>query len=467
MSRPRGVLAWLLFVLVGLGVDVAAAKDPCAGAPGVHWALGDDGLGGTGLGSDGEDGLGGTGLGSGGDDGLGGTGLGSGGEDGLGGTGLTGSGSGGEGEDGMGGTGLQSASLVGVVGTITGIGSICVNGERIAFDANMPVEADGSRRTARDLAVGQVVAVEARRTNHGLRAERISIQHAVVGPVTRVDAKGGRFYVMGKAVQVPSDGFAHSAGARGALDLASVTVGQRVAVSGLHRSDGVLVASRVDAAAAGSGASVSGPVQSLGSGAFAIGEVRVTSERRPGTSLPGYARAVGTWNAERKVLVAERVTPPRVFSERVARASVEGFVRDRRDSGFRLTGLEVDAAAVADRLPAAPGDLRVVVIGSFHDHGKLRAERIWVHEVAGHDHSLLHGTDRQEASDRDDREDREDREDRDDREDREERSGRSERTDRVERAERTDRVERAERPERSERVERSEREDRSDRGGRR
>ena len=211
MPRLQGVLAGLLLVLIGVGAEVAAAQDPCANAVGVRWALGDDGLGGTGLGSGAEDGLGGTGRG---DDGMGGTGLGG---DGMGGTGA-----GGDGEDGMGGTGLQAANRVGVIGTITGFGSICVNGERIAFDADTPVELDGSRVTTRALAVGHVVAVEARRTRNGLRAEHISVRHAVVGPVTRVDAKGGRFYVMGKAGQVPGAGVAELAGARGSLDLATV-----------------------------------------------------------------------------------------------------------------------------------------------------------------------------------------------------------------------------------------------------
>lgn len=425
MRRPRRMLAWLLLVLVGLGAETAAAVNPCPDAAEALRALGGDGMGGTGLVGDDEDGIGGTGHV--GDD-----------EDGVGGTGLVG-----DDEDGMGGTGLHASRTVGIVGTITGFGSVCVNGERVAVDAGTPVEMDGAQVTARVLAVGHVVSVEARNTNNGLQAERISIQRAVVGPVTRVDVARGRLYVMGKAVHVPIASIGDDGRAGGTVDLASVSVGQRVAVSGLHRSDGVLVASRLETAAPGVDASVSGQVQSLGSGSFAIGEVRVTSPA--GAVAPtGYTRAVGHWNGERGTLETERVEQPRAFSERVARVSVEGFVRDRRNADFRLSGMDVNGAAVVDQLPAT-GEARVVVVGSLGE-GQVRAERIWLRDRMASEDSLPEEDDPDDRSDSEDREDREDRENREDREDREDRSGRS---DRVERSERPERPERAERPDRS------------------
>ena len=411
MRRPPTMLAWLLLVLVGLGAETAAAVNPCPNAAGAHRASGGDGMGGTGLVGDDEDGMGGTGLID--DD-----------------------------EDGIGGTGLHASHTVGIVGTITGFGSICVNGERVAVDADTPVEMDGAQVSARVLAIGHVVSVEARRTKNGLQADRISIRRAAVGPVTRVDAARGRLYVMGKAVHVPIASIGDDGRAGGTVDLASVAVGQRVAVSGLHRSDGVLVASRLEAAAPGVGASVTGPVHSLGSGSLAIGEVRVTSQRGP-VPPTGYARAVGHWNAERGTLETERVERPRAFSEQVARVSVEGFVRDRRNAGFRLSGLDVNGAAVMGRLPAA-GDARVVVVGSLGE-GQVRAERIWLRDDTTREDSWPEEDDPDDQSDREDREDREDRGDR---------SGRSERTDRAERPERPERSERPERPERAERPDR-------------
>jgi hypothetical protein len=434
-NRAKNSIVLLVLAIACIG-GAARAGEPCAG-----------GLGGLQARADGGDGLGGTGVrGPGGDDsGMGGTGAkGSGGT----GSGMGGTGLGGEDDSGMGGTGVMADGTLGIVGTITGFGSICVNGERVAYDADMSVEIDGAQVSARGLAVGHVVAVRARALNGVLRAESISVRRAVVGPVTAVDAPRGRFYVMGQAVAIGRAGSVRDGAGEIALD--RIALGQSVAVSGLHRDDGLVIASRVETVSAARGASVTGPVQDLAPGTLAIGGVRVAAQGRAGP----FARAVGEWNAERGTLVASRVEPVSV-GEGVERLSVEGFVREREGARFRLSGVEVDASRVSAQLPSIDRDVRVIAEGAPDARGVLSVTHLTVEsdEPRGgpNDASRIEG---EAGGDRDDQADRSDRGEREDR---------AERSERAERAERAERPERPERPARPERPERPERPDRSGR----
>lgn len=135
-------------------------------------------------------------------------------EDGIGGSGR----SAGD-EDGIGGSGLY--------GTITGFGSICVNGRRITYGEDTPVELDDLAGSVDDLALGQVVAVRAVDDV----AQRIEVNHAVVGEVESVSRD--RVRVSGIEVRVEP------------AVAEALEIGERVAISGLWHPDGSVVASRV------------------------------------------------------------------------------------------------------------------------------------------------------------------------------------------------------------------------------
>jgi hypothetical protein len=422
-SAARAVVCLLATLALGAALPpVATGADPC------------DGLGGTGLTSSGMEG---TGIdGGGGDDGIGGTGHS---DDGLGGTGL------GDEDDGLGGTGLVAGDSVGVLGTITGFGSICVNGQRVAYGSDVQVDVDGQPATAKALAIGHVVAVDARIGDGGLRAARISVRRAAVGPVTGVNAGRGRLHVMGQSVSVRGTRVYHDAATGREVPLDRLEPGRRVAVSGLYRSDGVLVASRLDALAAGPRASLTGPVHRVSERRLYVGDVPVEAPSAPPNfvDLRGTVHATGEWDADRESFVLDRIESGRPFAARVRRAFVEGYLREREGARFRVSGVPVDATRVAEQLPRTGELVRVVVSGPVDDGGVLEAERV---EIApdGRNRGKRVG----DAEDREDRGDRDDREDREDRADREDRSGRSER---AERAERPERVERPERPERADR----------------
>lgn len=154
-------------------------------------------------------------------------------DQGIGGTGLT------RGDDhGIGGTGI--------VGVIQRFGSIYVNGQRVAYASDVPVRIDGEPASTRALRIGQVARVVATRQADGTLATRsIAIASEVAGPIETV--KAGEMTVLGQRV------------------LSSGTEtwrrsGTHVAVYGLRRSDGAIVASHVEQRS-GSAARVAGLVE--------------------------------------------------------------------------------------------------------------------------------------------------------------------------------------------------------------
>ncbi|KJC55767.1 signal peptide protein [Bradyrhizobium sp. LTSPM299] len=168
-------------------------------------------------------------------------------DQGIGGTGITGS------DQGIGGTGI--------VGVIQRFGSIFVNGERIAYGADVPVHIDGEPATAKSLRIGQVARVVAQRGANGtLSTKQINAVSEVIGPIEHV--KSGEMAVLGqKVVWSGQESW--------------LKPGTHVAVFGLRRTDGVIVASLVqerhDAATR-----VTGPLERDRSGSLRIGDLRLT-----------------------------------------------------------------------------------------------------------------------------------------------------------------------------------------------
>ncbi len=164
------------------------------------------------------------------DGGIGGTGI-LATEGGIGGTGKTAS------EGGIGGTGI--------VGTITGFASICVNGLEIHYDGVTPMMLNGIPGDIGQLAVGQVVAVEAASSAGGLVARSIAVFYAVAGPLSRADAATGRYTVLGQEVLLaPQAIVAAESGAP--LATVALKAGDWVKVSGLRLANGEVLATRLD-----------------------------------------------------------------------------------------------------------------------------------------------------------------------------------------------------------------------------
>jgi uncharacterized protein DUF5666 len=229
-------------------------------------------------------GIGGTGINPG---GAGVTGLDPGGTGGTGGTGVD--------PGGIGGTGQRAEAEIGVLGVITGFGSICVNGIEVHYDAGTPVAFNGDLSSAKALGIGQVVSVLAVGAGTQARAQWIDIVDAAVGPVTAVESAGS-LQVNKERVRIePSTVLGPG------LDrarLASAQVGDLLRVSGLRNAEGTIVATRVETAPPGTRALaaeavdaslgrflVEGYVTDIGSRAVRVGPTRFSVAPDLGSQL--------------------------------------------------------------------------------------------------------------------------------------------------------------------------------------
>ncbi|MGU3536335.1 DUF5666 domain-containing protein [Methylobacterium sp. A54F] len=259
----------------------------------------------------------------------------------------------GEGDRGIGGTG--------VIGTIRRFGSIIVNDLRIAYPKDVAVEIDGVPARAADLRIGHVVRVVARPEGDGLATGRIAVTSEVVGPVEAV-AKGG-LTVLGQRVS--------TAGLKGRW-----AVGERVAVSGLRRPDGVIVASLVEARGPGP-ARVAGPVRRGADGTPMIGGLRLDGA---GAGLVGRrALVTGEPVAGAAGLAVARAVPAEAgFVPGLRRVSIEAYIGRRGDRIALGSGLPVSGSPSAE-IPRR-GSVRAVLTTDVAADGRLTVERLRVED---------------------------------------------------------------------------------------
>jgi hypothetical protein len=431
----------------------------------------------------------------------------------------TGSGSGGTGFDetggsGTGGTGIfgpdgSGSGGTGIYGTVVAFGSVCVNGLKIEYDGETPVETNGRKARAEDLELGQIVRIETRRDDPN-RAHRITIESPLSGPIGRVEPERGRLYIMGAEVRLRPGAVIRGSESQGRV-LADLQRGDHVAVSGLRRSDGVLMASRLDLLPAGTPALVTGVALPIGDDTFYVGRVR-SQLAAGGTADPALRRARvqirGTWNLRTQTLedVAVRAAP--IHLPGVSAVSVQGYVaRDRGPGDFKIAGTRLSVSNRSDKDHSFHLDALVRVRGQIDQAGRLQASHIVIEErgrpevvVGGapiaaapgakeHDpsHSAVESLGEQiedqldrlgpeareeikervaaagaEVAERLEPIERAKIEERVERIDRDEVQDRVERVERFEREQRQERIERVERIERDERVERIEKEVRNE-----
>lgn len=300
-----------------------------------------------------DSGLSGTGRSGGDDSGIGGTGRSGGDESGFGGTGLSG------GDDsGIGGTGIY--------GTITAFGSICVNGLRVHYDDDTPVEFDGESAHASLLEVGQVVVVEAMGRAGELHATRVGVHSLLTGPITAFDADARSIDVMGARVELEADAFARAE---------AMEPGTRVSIGGLRRGDGVVVASQFDAAPAGAPDAVAGLALPAARGGLSIGGIEISDASR--IEAGTHVRARGRFDAATGAFEAERIEASNLLPRDVEQLSVEGYVQEVGAEGrVFLPGVEVDRASLERVGAGIERDRPVRVLGRRDDLGRLRVQRL-------------------------------------------------------------------------------------------
>lgn len=345
-----------VFRAVGLDTTPAAADTCTRSTPAPGTVARAPGLGGTGAPGATPDpgGMGGTGQVALQPPGIGGTGQVAQ-RPGLGGTGQVA-------DNGLGGTGI--------VGVVTGFGSVCVNGLKVEYEADTPVQQDGRPVPQSALAVGQVVALQADGPGGQLQAQRIVVLDAAVGPLGTVDAAGGRFSVMGQTAT--------------ALELAALRglqPGQWVRVSGQRLADGEIRATRVQPVEPGQ-AWVAGPLVRTADGTWQVGATPLAADAAlPAEAAPGLEVAVaGDWIDGRLRVSRVTVRPTRAALGPVQSVVLQGYVHQvsgqQLTLGFETLTLSRVMQVIGGTLEALRSGQPVLVRGRLDDQQRLIVEQL-------------------------------------------------------------------------------------------
>jgi len=167
-----------------------------------------------------------------------------------------------------GGSGMsQSSGMTPLIatGTITGFGSIYVNG--IHFQtASATIRKNGMTVDQSQLAVGEVARIKGSKDDAddtGV-ADEVDVDEAVIGAIDKIDTTGGTVTVLAQIVKINA-GTSFSKDIQPA-DITGLTTGDFIHVSGMTDSSGDIVATRIEKGSASSPLQVVGTVAGLNAG---------------------------------------------------------------------------------------------------------------------------------------------------------------------------------------------------------
>lgn len=366
---------------------------------------GSSGIGGTGQVAD--RGIGGTGQIA--DRGIGGTGQKL--ESGIGGTGQhahldtnsSGEGSG-SGSGGIGGTGI--------VGTITGFGSIWVNNTRVTFDSNTPITINKQPATAGDFELGQVVAVTSQRyqnepvdterwhspqevffgdsppdqPNNTFKAKSIDVVYEVVGPVNQVLSAEHKLSVLNQNVFVTERTAILDRRTGKPVSLAELDVSDYVQVSGLRQSDGDIIASRLDVVNAMTQVELIGPLSQSDQGHWQIHDQSlVIDPALLGIGSEDYLgnRVLITGVMSENQFIVEQIEQDSIelIFTRVHELIYEGFIFDEGlDGVINIGGQAFNLPEVVDFTEGDWNDTPIQINAQQLEEGEYEAYDLWIDE---------------------------------------------------------------------------------------
>ncbi|MDH5275828.1 MAG: DUF5666 domain-containing protein [Gammaproteobacteria bacterium] len=292
---------------------------------------------------------------------------------------------------GGGGGNFAGIDRLGVTtGTITGFGSIIVNGvEYETNNASFNID-DNPAGQIGSLEVGQVVTVRWSSSDDGVtrRADEVIYDDAVEGPISSIDLTAQSFVVLGQTIVVDAD----TSFASPLFDLGSLAAGEYVEVSGLVDGTGAVRATRIEREAAGGEIEIRGIVTGRTATTFAI-NTQVVNTATAVIDAPGgvigngdFVEAKGTFVNGPGQLVATRVELEDggdSVGDDGEEAEVEGYVTSFTSaSAFSVAGIPVQSSVAATGGTVALG-AKVRVKGEFSASGVIVADEVEVRAGAG------------------------------------------------------------------------------------
>jgi hypothetical protein len=186
-----------------------------------------------------------------------------------------------------GGTSVAAASSGTASGTVTGFGSVIVDGTRFDdTDATVEIEHEPGaplRIQTRDLRIGQQATVEFSGDEANAKARSIKAESEIVGSVDSVDAAGGKLVVSGQDVRTNTNAANGPVTVfDGYQTLADVRPGDRVEVHGLPKVDAATAkiyvqATRIERKTESAPfVRVAGTIKNLAGKTFELGALKVT-----------------------------------------------------------------------------------------------------------------------------------------------------------------------------------------------
>jgi len=289
---------------------------------------------------------------------------------------------------GIGGSGFIST------GTITGFGSVYVNGVKFETDsATFDIEGDSSGTSQADLAIGMVVRVNGTINPDGVSGNATSIifddqlQGPVSSKVVSADTLTATLSVLGTTVQINRnttsfDGIA--------FDFDSIANGDNVEISGYINSGGELIASRVELEDATfinniSTVELKGTITGLSGSSFTINTINIDASSATLDDLPNglqdgqFVEVEGTFDGA-NTITATKVENEALELDDSDEFEIEGFITDFVDSSdFKINGIPVNAGgAGVTFIPTSivlENDLQVEAEG-YISNGVLIADEI-------------------------------------------------------------------------------------------
>lgn len=235
-------------------------------------------------------------------------------------------------EGGLVGTGTG----LGLLGIVTDLGSIWVNGLRVTYPPTLRVETAFGSESPDRLAVGDTVQVEAHRAGDVWRASSIQRYQPLISTVQHIGPDGRTLVILQTVVHLPP-----GVGLPGGL-----RAGDWVEVSGLWR-ERHLIASKVTRVAPRPDHAVRGILTIGADGAMRVGGVAVEGLRDPalrtGQTLAVRGRVVRMRDGNRLLATRHAV---KTFSFRTRTALIEGYLSDAdREGRYTVYGSGVVAQA--------------------------------------------------------------------------------------------------------------------------
>ena len=316
-------------------------------------------------------------------------------ESGIGGTGIIANGS------GIGGTGISARVKIGVIsGTITGFGSICVNGIEITYGVTTPVLDFETAMITNNLAIGEVVIAKVSGSGRAVTASEIRRLYVVEGPISEIDIKRQRVKVLGQYVVLTAN--THFAGLYDESKLESqIQPYDHVVVSGLRRSGGEIIAGRIEKTPARSNTTVLGPITEITAEGFRIYGLNIETNHSTGLKLGQQVHVSGQYNPDgliaQQIIETSKLQIPSVGEI----AIMEGYVHDVSGvSQLVVGGITVKLPmAIQGRLAALNVNQRVIVHGLVASDNVIRANYLFVEtEMNNFGEGILEKIDQQNAA---------------------------------------------------------------------